>query len=161
AGDIPVGVWAGAKEIGAGSVTNYFVENAALFGPEGRGPGLYGNQHGDYPDNHIRFAIFSRAALEISRRIFHADVFHCHDWQAALVPVFLRETLAGDPDFEGAKTLFTIHNLGYQGLFPASEFGEIGLPPHLFNPEQLEFWGQINFLKAGIVFSDAVSTVSR
>ncbi|HVV46632.1 MAG TPA: glycogen synthase GlgA [Bryobacteraceae bacterium] len=158
---IPVGVWAGTKEIGPGSVTHYFVENAELYGPEGRGPGLYGDQHGDYPDNHIRFAVFSRAALEISRRIFHADVFHCHDWQAALLPVYLRETLAGDPDFAGARTLFTIHNLGYQGLFPASRFGEIGLPQHLFNPEQLEFWGQINFLKAGIVFSDAVSTVSR
>jgi starch synthase len=160
-GEIPVGVWAGAKEIGSGSVTHYFVENAELYGAEGRGPGLYGNQQGDYPDNDIRFAVFSRAALEISRRIFPADVFHCHDWQAALLPVFLRETLAGDPDFARAKTLFTIHNLGYQGLFPASRFGETGLPRHLFNPEQLEFWGQINFMKAGIVFSDAVSTVSR
>jgi len=127
AGEIPVGVWAGTKEIGSGSVTHYFVENAELYGAEGRGPGLYGNQQGDYPDNDIRFSVFPRAALEISRRIFPADVFHCHDWQAGLLPVFLRETLAGDPDFARAKTLFTIHNLGYQGLFPASRFGEIGL----------------------------------
>jgi starch synthase len=157
--DVPVGVWAGTKDIGAGSVTHYFVENAEFFDP-GRGPGLYGNQQGDYVDNHIRFSLFARAALEIARRFFPTDVFHCHDWQSGLLPVFLRETLAGDPDFTGAKTLFTIHNLGYQGLFPASKLAQIGLPPHLFNPEQLEFWGQINYLKAGIVFSDAINTVS-
>ncbi|HVY92593.1 MAG TPA: glycogen synthase GlgA [Bryobacteraceae bacterium] len=161
AGHVPIGVWAGSKEIGSGSVTLYFIENNELYGSEGRGPGLYGNQQGDYPDNHIRFAVFSRAALEISRRIFHADVFHCHDWQAGLLPVYLRETLGGDPDFAGAKALLTIHNLGYQGLFPPAALSEIGLPPHLFNPGQLEFWGRINFLKAGIVFSDAINTVSR
>ncbi|HVW11966.1 MAG TPA: glycogen synthase GlgA [Bryobacteraceae bacterium] len=161
AADVPVNVWGGSKQIGSGSVTLYFIENAELFGPERRGSGLYGNQQGDYPDNHIRFALFARAALEVSRRLFPADVFHCHDWQASLLPVYLRETLAGDPDFAGAKTLLTIHNLGYQGLFPPSALAEIGLPSHLFNPEQLEFWGKVNFLKAGIVFADAINTVSR
>jgi starch synthase len=93
--------------------------------------------------------------------VFHADVFHCHDWQAGLLPVFLRDTLGGDSAFAGSKTLLTIHNLGYQGLFPASRLREIGLGEHLYNPSQLEFWGQLNFLKAGIVFSDAINTVSR
>ncbi len=148
-----VAVWSMAT----GSVTQYFVESAALYGRNG----LYGDAAGDFPDNHIRFAVLARAALEISRRLFHADVFHCHDWQASLLPVFLRDILAGDPEFGGAKTLLTIHNLGYQGLFPASKLAETGLSAHLYNPSQLEFWGQLNFLKAGIVFSDAINTVSR
>ncbi len=153
----PVGVWAMTNAVGAGSVTHYFVENASLFDRAG----LYGDASGDFPDNHVRFAVLSRAALEISRRLFHAQVFHCHDWQASLLPVYLRDTLARDRDFEGAKTLLTIHNLGYQGLFEASRMADLGLGQHLFNPSQLEFWGQINFLKGGIVFSDALNTVSR
>lgn len=158
---IEVGVWALPVNSGPGSVTLYFVENAALYGPESGREGLYGDAEGDYPDNHLRFAVLARAALEISRRLFHADVFHCHDWQASLLPVFLRDTLADDTEFAAAKTLLTIHNLGYQGLFDAAKLSEIGLGEHLFNMSQLEFWGQLNFLKAGIVFSDAINTVSR
>jgi starch synthase len=154
---IQVGVWAMIDAVGPGSVTHYFVENAALYGRAG----LYGDATGDFDDNHIRFAVLSRAALEISRRLFHAQVFHCHDWQASLLPVYLRDTLAQDNDFAGARTLLTIHNLGYQGLFPAAAMADLGLGQHLFNPSQVEFWGQINFLKAGIVFSDAINTVSR
>ncbi len=145
------------KTVENGSVTHYFVENDALYARDG----LYGDVHGDFSDNHIRFAALARAALEISRRLFHAQVFHCHDWQAGLLPVYLRDTLAGDPEFSGSKALLTIHNLGYQGLFHASKLPEIGLGAHLFNPAQIEFWDQINFLKAGIVFSDAINTVSR
>jgi starch synthase len=140
-----------------GSVTHYFVENADLYGR----PGLYGDHRGDYADNHIRFALLARAALEISRRMFHADVFHCHDWQSGLLPVFLRDTAAGDPEFAASKALMTIHNLGYQGIFEAWTLGDIGLGQHLYNSSQLEFWGRVNFLKAGIVFSDAINTVSR
>jgi starch synthase len=156
-GQIDVSVWAMTSEVGAGSVTHYFVENEGLYG---RG-GLYGDAKGDYPDNHVRFAVLARAALEVSRQLFHASVFHCHDWQASLLPVYLRDTVGGDAEFGGARTLLTIHNLGYQGLFPASKLGEAGLGPHLFNPSALEFWGQINFLKGGIIFSDAINTVSR
>jgi len=156
---IDVAVWSmrTSSWTGSGSVTHYFIENAALYGRDG----LYGDASGDFPDNHIRFAVLARAALEISRHLFHADVFHCHDWQASLLPVFLRDTLGGDAGFAGAKTLLTIHNLGYQGLFPAARLGETGLSPYLYNPGQLEFWGQLNFLKGGIVFSDAINTVSR
>src|SRR4051812_33985665 len=81
---------------------------------------FYGEAGLDYPDNHIRFAVFARAALGVARWIFKADILHCHDWQAGLVPAYLRGTLAGDPTFLGVKTLFTIHNLGYQGLFPTT-----------------------------------------
>ncbi len=160
-----VAIWAVGEQVQAGSrvgsVTHYFVESAALYGTEGGHGGLYGDASGDYPDNHIRFALLARAALEISRELFHADVFHCHDWQASLLPVYLRDTLGQDAELARAKTLLTIHNLGYQGLFEASKMGEIGLGPHLYNPSLLEFWGQVNFLKAGIVFSDAINTVSR
>jgi len=156
-----VAVWAMSDHTGAGSVTHFFVENAELYGAEwGRGD-LYGDASGNYPDNHVRFAVLSRAALEISRQLFHADVFHCHDWQASLLPVYLRDSLAADPAFAMAKTLLTIHNLGYQGLFEPAQLADVGLGWHLFNPSQVEFWGQVNFLKAGIVFSDAINTVSR
>lgn len=156
-----IGVWAMNDRVGAGSVTHYFLENNGLYGPEGGRGGLYGDTAGNYPDNHVRFAVLARAALEVSRSLFHADVFHCHDWQASLLPVYLRDTLSGEPELARAKTLLTIHNLGYQGLFEASALSDIGLGHHLYNPSQLEFWGQINFLKGGIVFSDAVNTVSR
>jgi starch synthase len=161
ADDLDIAVWTMTDYVSSGSVTFYFVENAALYGRESGRDGLYGDSRGDYPDNHIRFALLARAALEISRRFFHAQVFHCHDWQASLLPVYLRDTLAGDPEFVAARTLLTIHNLGYQGLFPPSILSEVGLGQHLYNPSQLEFWGQINYLKAGIVFSDAINTVSR
>ena len=91
--------------------------------------GFYGEAGVDYPDNHIRFAVFARAALAVARYLFRTDIFHCHDWQAGLVPAYLRTTFAGDPTFLGSKTLFTIHNLGYQGLFPKSALPEVGARP--------------------------------
>jgi starch synthase len=123
--------------------------------------GLYGTPLGDYPDNHIRFAVLSRAALEVARRIFRPQVIHCHDWQSGMVAAYLRTSLAGDPTFAGIKTLFTIHNLGYQGLFPKSALADIGLDRGLFHPGAVEFFGQVSFMKAGIVYSDALSTVSK
>src|ERR1043166_6171648 len=76
---------------------------------------LYGNARGDYPDNHLRFALLCRAAFEVARLLFRTEIFHCHDWQAGLLPVFLRTTLASDPTFIGCRTLTTIHNLEYRG----------------------------------------------
>src|ERR1043166_3065894 len=75
--------------------------------------GFYGEDGVDYPDNHIRFAVFAKAALAIARYVFPTQIFHCHDWQAGLVPAYLRTTFASDPTFFGCRTLFTIHNLGY------------------------------------------------
>ncbi len=122
--------------------------------------GIYGEDGVDYPDNHIRFAVFCRAALNVARFLFRTDVFHCHDWQAGLVPVYLKTTFSTDPTFLGSKTLFTIHNLGYQGLFPPAALGEAGIDPAVYTPLGLEFFGQINYLKGGIVFGDALNTVS-
>lgn len=122
---------------------------------------LYGPATGDYPDNGERFAFFSRAALEAMRALgFSPDVIHGHDWQAATAFAYLRRTLAGDPFFARAGTLFTIHNLAYQGLFERGVLARIGLPEALFNMHDLEFFGRVNFLKAGILYADAVSTVS-
>jgi len=123
-------------------------------------PGLYGNAAGDFPDNALRFAALARGALEVARRLFLPDIFHCHDWQSGLLPVYHRQ-LAGDPTFADIPTITTIHNLGYQGLFAASVLPEIGVDRQYFTSEGLEFYGQVNFLKAGLVFSDALTTVSR
>ncbi len=124
-------------------------------------PGLYGEGGADYPDNAVRFAVLARAALEIVRRIFRPQVIHCHDWQAALVGPYMRHLLALDPTFLGLKLVLTIHNLGYQGLFGPEVLPAVGLDDVLFRPEALEFHGRVNFLKGGIVFADAITTVSR
>src|SRR6516164_5509983 len=123
-------------------------------------PGLYGEAGVDYPDNHIRFAVFARAALLVARWLFRADVLHCHDWQAGLVPVYLRTTFSTDPTFLGTKTLFTIHNLGYRGLFPPVALTDAAIDSSVYRPDGLEFFGQVSYIKGGIVFADAVSTVS-
>ena len=123
--------------------------------------GLYGDPGAeDYPDNHIRFAVLARAALAIVRSVFRPAIIHCHDWQAALVPIFKRTVFAGDPTFMGIPVVLTIHNLGYQGLFPPAALPEMGLDASLFTPGCLEFFGQVNLLKGGILMSDAITTVS-
>lgn len=139
------------------TIPHYFLDCPRLYDRNG----IYGAAAGDFPDNHIRFAVLSRAAVEVARRIFRPDVIHCHDWQASLTPAYLKTTFANDPTFFSIRTLLTIHNLGYQGLFPKTAMGEIGLDASLFQPEGVEFFGQVNFLKAGILYSDAINTVSR
>ena len=140
-----------------GDVSYYLLDCPPLYGRDG----FYGTAKGDFPDNHIRFAVLARAALEVARRLFRPDVIHCHDWQASLVPVYLKTLLAGDPTFFSIRTLLTIHNLGYQGLFPKEALSDIALDTSLFHPGGLEFYGRVNLLKAGIVYSDAINTVSK
>ena len=123
---------------------------------------LYGTSQGDYPDNGERFAFFSKAALETLRRLdFRPDVIHAHDWQAAIALALLKFVYAQDPFFAYTRSLFTIHNLAYQGVFEKDVLGRIGLPDDLFNMEDLEFYGKVNYLKGGILYSTAVSTVSK
>jgi starch synthase len=123
---------------------------------------LYGTPRGDYPDNGERFAFFSKAALETLRHLdFRPDVIHAHDWQSAIALAFLKFVYAQDPFFAYTRSLFTIHNLAYQGLFEKNVLGLVGLPDSLFNMEDLEFCGKVNYLKGGILYSTAVSTVSR
>jgi starch synthase len=140
-----------------GGVHYYFVEYPAFFDREA----LYGTALGDYPDNAERFALYSRAVVEAAKIVGPPQLFHCHDWQAGLVPVLLRTLYAEDPAFRDTATLFTIHNMGYQGLFPAEILPLLMLPWDLFTISKMEFFGQVNFLKGALVFSDYVSTVSR
>jgi starch synthase len=135
----------------------FFVECPELFDREA----LYGEAGVDYPDNYIRFGVYSHAVLGVVRSLYRPDVLHCHDWQAALIPTLIHRKFHLDPTFYGIRTLLTIHNLGYQGLFRQEALLELGLPEDLFDPAAMEFWGNINFLKGGIVFSDAINTVSR
>jgi starch synthase len=126
--------------------------NDDLFGRER----LYGTRDGDYPDNHVRFAFFAAAALRVVRAMrLRPDVLHCHDWQAGLVPVYNRVC-----HLDLFATVLTVHNLAYQGLFPDTAMVDAGLPWDLFNPEQVEFWGKVGYLKAGLVFADRITTVS-
>jgi len=121
---------------------------------------LYGTADGDYPDNAERFAFFSRAALEVLGEIDPADVLHAHDWQAALAITFLKTQPERYPGLAAIRTALTVHNVGYQGLFPFHEWGLLGLDDNLFSAEGLEFHGKIGLLKGGILFADAVTTVS-
>jgi len=134
----------------------YLVDCPPLFDRKG----FYGEAGLDYPDNHIRFAVFCRAALNVARFLFRTQVFHCHDWQAGLVPVYLHTAFASDPTFLGLKTLFTIHNLGYQGLFPPAALTDVALDSSVFRPSGLEFFGRVSYIKGGIAFADALNTVS-
>lgn len=135
----------------------FFVDYPSYFDREQ----LYTVQGQDYPDNPERFSLFAKAVIELAKRVFTPDVFHCHDWQSALLPVLLRTQYATDPMVGRIPGILTIHNLGYQGVFPPEVFDRIGLPWGLFHMEALEFYGQANYLKGGIVFSDYLTTVSR
>jgi starch synthase len=124
-------------------------------------PELYGVGNADYPDNAARFALLARAALDFSARSGNRPhVVHAHDWQAGLAPVYLRTHYAGHAAFEGTATVFTIHNLAYQGLFPAPWMAALDLGWELFGIDGLEFWGKLSFLKAGVNFSEMITTVS-
>ena len=122
---------------------------------------LYGTPEGDYPDNGHRFAFFCLAALTGFKLInWIPDLIHAHDWQSALTLAYLKHVLATDGLYQKTRSLFTIHNLAYQGLFPPEILGQVGLPGYLFNPEDMEFYGRVNYLKAGLLYSEAISTVS-
>jgi starch synthase len=117
--------------------------------------GIYGADGRDYEDNAERFIFFSKAVVELARRVTPPlDIVHVHDWQTALVPALLREW--GIP----LKSVFTVHNLAYQGNFLGWDFELTNLPGHYFNEHGLEFYGRLNLLKGGLVFADQVTTVS-
>lgn len=135
----------------------YFIKNDVYFNRDG----LYGDKNGDHKDNLDRFSYFSRRALELFKEIdFKPDIIHVHDWQAALIPVYLKTRYIKNTFYKNIKTVLTIHNIGYQGIFSKEEFPKLGLDWALFNMEGLEFYGKINILKGGIVFSDLINTVS-
>ncbi len=135
----------------------YFVDYPPFFDRES----LYGTSEGDYPDNAERFALFSRAVLEASKVLGVPQIFHCHDWQSALIPVLLRTQYQEDPVFRDTAAVFTIHNMGYQGLFPPDTLPLLTLPWDLFTISRMEFFGNVNLLKGALVYSDFITTVSR
>jgi starch synthase len=121
---------------------------------------LYGPPGGQYPDNAERFIVFCRAVLEwLRQQDPRPDILHAHDWQAALAIAFLRAN-ASYPELARTRTVFTIHNLAYQGRFWSADWHLLNLDLHYFSAPFLEFYGEINFLKAGLVFADALTTVS-
>src|SRR6185503_12237313 len=125
-------------------------------------PSVYGEGGVDYPDNALRFGLFSRAVVELVRQRARAgtpfDIVHAHDWPAAMVPYLLREHAA---ELSRTRTVLTIHNLAHQGVFPADALVHLGLGPEHFTTERLEFYGQVSFLKGGILAADALTTVSN
>ncbi|MBX3425823.1 MAG: glycogen synthase GlgA [Pirellulales bacterium] len=135
----------------------YFIENADYFDR----PQLYREDGEDYRDNCERFIFYSRAALEAIPLLgLEPDLVHCHDWQAGLIPAYLRTLYADRPEFDGLPSLLTIHNLAYQGTFWHWDMALTGLDWKYFNWRQMEYYGNLNFLKSGIVFADALTTVS-
>ncbi len=129
--------------------------------------GLYGESGIDYPDNAARFAAFCRAALAMIPALsLPCDLLHVHDWQTALIPYYLKHAAEMYPHFTGCRTLLTVHNFGYQGVFPHTDFSALGMPLPLYGfgtyglPPEVEFYNQVNFLKAGLVSADRISTVS-
>ncbi len=157
---IPMGKHLRFPTIADGSILRgvryFFVDDPAYFDR----PGIYGDASGEYADNAERYAEFCRAAIEITKHIWQADVIHCHDWQTALVPVLLRSQYAEDPLVKDIPVVFTIHNIGYHGVTGREALGRAGVPEELFHPGALEFFGKLNLLKGGLIFSDYLTTVS-
>ncbi len=138
-------------------VTAYFVNKDIYYDR----PELYRTLRGDHPDNAERFIFFSRAVPELCRTLDLApDIIHCNDWQTGLVPLYLRTLYRAVPQLARTRSVFTIHNLGYQGIFWHWDLPMTGLGWEVFTPGGIEFWGNMNLLKAGIVYADAVTTVS-
>ncbi|MFZ5969719.1 MAG: glycogen synthase GlgA [Bacillota bacterium] len=132
----------------------YFIDNQYYFHREG----LYGHY-----DDAERFAFFGKAVLDILPHIdFKPDILHCHDWHTGIVPLFLKTHYVNDDFYRDLRSIFTIHNLQYQGIFPRDILGDIlGLDDSVFTVDKIEFFGQVNYMKAGLVFSDLLTTVSH
>ncbi len=148
------------------SVPVFLIEHGPYFERDdpATGRGLYQEQgwggKQDYGDNGARFVFFCRAVMELVPHIgFAPDIIHANDWQTGLIPTYLAETHRHSPGYQRIRSVFTIHNIAYQGSYPRDLMNYTGLPGWLYNPGQLEHYG-LNFLKAGIVFADAVNTVS-
>ncbi len=135
----------------------YFVDQPTLFDREG----LYQEHGADYPDNLERFSVFAQAVLQAVPQLgWQPEMLHAHDWQAGLLVAHRALTRATDPLWQSVATVFTIHNLAYQGVFPQADWWMTGLPYHAFTMDGLEFYGRINCLKGGLVHADQLTTVS-
>jgi starch synthase len=139
------------------NISVYFIENMRFFNR----PGIYGSDGLDYTDNKERFIFFQKAALEsVKAFMFKPDIIHCHDWQTGLIPAYLKTILRNDGFFWNTSSVFTIHNIAYQGRFGPETVNEAGFSLEDFTPDKLEYYNTLNFMKCGIKLSDTVSTVS-
>ncbi|MDD5936494.1 MAG: glycogen synthase GlgA [Clostridiales bacterium] len=147
--------YVGILEMEYAGVTFYFIDNEFYFS----GPSPYGYIHEDIE----KFAFFSKAVLSSLPVIdFRPDIIHCHDWQTGLIPVYLNVMFQGNPFFRGIKTIMTIHNLKFQGIYDKKTIMDTtGIPAMYFTPDKLEAYGDANYLKGGIVYADYVTTVSN
>jgi starch synthase len=135
----------------------YLIKNDALFGRTG----IYGDGGSDYPDNAFRFAFLARAALEAAKALeLRPDVFHINDWQTALLPVYQKLFYQDEAEVGHTAVVLSIHNLAFQGIYGADYLQRLGLPPGILHMDGVEFYGNLSFLKGGIVFSDQLTTVS-
>jgi len=151
---VGAGIW---RATGLGRVPFYLLDIPALYDR----PSLYGEKGLDYPDNLQRFTALSRGALELLKHLdLRPDVLHVHDWQAALVPLYLRSLYRRDPFFRDSRSVLTIHNLSYQGRFDLSSAFVTGLADRWLTPRFLEYYGELRMLKGGIVTADRLTTVS-
>ncbi|MBI4428833.1 MAG: glycogen synthase GlgA [Ignavibacteriales bacterium] len=138
----------------------YFLDNEKFFGRDG----VYQSPQSkkDYKDNDERFIFFCRGVLETLKRLgWQPDIIHCNDWQTGLIPAYLKTVYKGDAFYKDSKTVFTIHNMAYQGAFPAESFAKSGLPKSAFKAEGVEAYGKFNFLKSGLFYADTITTVSE
>ncbi len=139
----------------------YFLDNQEYFGSRNS---LYVDPMTgeDYPDNDERFILLSRSVFELICKLgWIPDIIHCNDWQCGLIPAYLKTVYKDEEQFKNFKTLFTIHNLAYQGVFPKSVFKKTGLPEELNSEKGVEIYGKVNFMKSGLIFADAINTVSE
>ncbi|WP_345986879.1 glycogen synthase GlgA [Sulfurimonas sp. HSL1-2] len=161
---VPMGsmgeAWAAVYEgvLPGSDVPVYFIDHEGFFGRKG----LYDEDGQAYGDNDNRFIFFSKAVLQLAKKLrFKPDVIHTNDWHTAAIPLLINTTYAFDPDFENTGTLLTIHNLQHQGKFYKGAMDVLGVGWEHYNADELEEFGGINLLKAGIVHADAVNAVSR
>jgi len=139
----------------------YFLDNAQFYGSR---HSLYTDPltGEEYPDNDDRFILLNRAVFELITKLgWTPDIIHCNDWQTGLIPAYLKSTYKNDPLFKPIKTVFTIHNLSFQGIFPKANFYKTDLPKELESEKGILHKGKINFLKSGLLYSDMITTVSE
>ncbi len=160
--EVPIGdemlkadIYQGQLDVG---ISVYFIGRDEFFDREY----LYSTPKGDYFDNAERFIFFSKAVLIFCQLMaFSPAIIHHHEWQTGLIPAYLRSIYQNNPLFSRTAVVFTIHNIAYQGVFKKEKFGLTGLPIEMYNPEGIEFWERINFMKTGIVYADVINTVSQ
>jgi len=149
--------WCSVLESRAGDVPVYFIDHEQYFGRAG----YYDDGRQEYDDNAARFGFFSRACLQLCRDLgFQPDIMHAHDWPTALVPAYLKLDTSGDPFFSQTASVLSIHNIAYQGVFPSKFLDYLGIARSQFVEPRFESFGDLHFMKGGIFFADALTTVS-